>query len=127
MRKRHLLAAAVILLVLGIGGLAEIVFAAEGDGPGQGIFVVRERYTYRNITASDNTIIKASPGMIAGIVVNGGTMGAITIYDNTTCSSGTIGTISAPFASQVIPLGVNTIRGLCVRTGAATNITVLYK
>jgi hypothetical protein len=102
-------------------------YAAEGDGPGQGVWTVRERYNYTNITASDNTIIKASPGMLAGMVVHGGTMGAITVYDNTTCSSGTIATIASPVAGQIIPFGVNTIRGLCIRTAAAMNITVVWK
>jgi hypothetical protein len=106
---------------------ATVAIAAEGDGPGQGVWTVRERYNYTNVTASDNTIIKASPGMLAGMVVHGGTMGAITVYDNTTCSSGTIATIASPVAGQVIPFGVNTIRGLCIRTAAAMNITVVWK
>jgi hypothetical protein len=116
-----------VLVLAGIIGVVGLAYAAEGDGPGQGVWTVRERYTYTNITASDNTIIKASPGMIAGLVVNGGTMGAITIYDNTTCGTGTIATISSPFAGQVIPFGANTLRGLCIRTAAAMNITVLWK
>jgi hypothetical protein len=102
-------------------------YAAEGDGPGQGVFSVRERYNYTNITAADNTIIKTSPGMIAGLVVNGGTMGAITVYDNTTCGTGTIATIAAPTAGMIWPAGANTIRGLCIRTAAAMDITVYWK
>jgi hypothetical protein len=103
-------------------------YAAEGDGPGQGVFSVRERYNYTNITAADNTIIKTSPGMIAGLVVNGGTMGAITVYDNTTCvGTGIVATIAAPTAGMIWPAGANTIRGLCIRTEAAMNITVYWK
>jgi hypothetical protein len=118
----------ILFAILALSILAgTIAFAAEGDGPAQGIWTVRERYNYTNITASDNTIIKASPGMLAGMVVHGGTMGAITVYDNTACSSGTIATIASPVAGQVIPFGVNTVRGLCIRTAAAMNITVVWK
>jgi hypothetical protein len=127
MKRNNLLIAAVLLFVLGGLGIAAVVFAAEGDGPGQGVFSVRERYNYTNITAADNTIIKASPGMIAGLVVNGGTMGAITIYDNTACGTGTIATIASPTAGMIWPAGANTIRGLCIRTAAAMDITVYWK
>jgi hypothetical protein len=128
MKRSKLLIAAILLFVLSGLGIAAMVFAAEGDGPSQGTWVVRERYNYTNITAADNTIIKASPGMIAGLVVNGGTMGAITVYDNTTCvGTGIVATIAAPIAGQIWPAGVNTIRGLCIRTATAMNVTVFWK
>jgi hypothetical protein len=123
MKMKKILFAVLALTIL----VGTVAIAAEGDGPGQGVFAVRERYNYTNITASDNTIIKASPGMIAGLVVNGGTMGAITIYDNTTCGTGTIATIASPTTGMIWPAGANTIRGLCIRTAAAMNITVYWK
>jgi hypothetical protein len=123
MKMKRILFAILALSIL----VGTVAIAAEGDGPSQGTWVVRERYNYTNITAADNTIIKASPGMIAGLVVNGGTMGAITVYDNTTCGTGTIATIAAPTAGMIWPAGANTIRGLCIRTAAAMNITVYWK
>jgi len=128
MKKTYLLAAAVILLVLGAGGLAEVLFAAEGDGPSQGIYNVRENYSYRNITTATTTYVKSAPGTLAGILVNGGTMGSITVMDNTAAVAGTtIATIASPFAGQVIPFGVRCSNGIGIVTGAATNLTVIYK
>jgi len=128
MKKTYLLAAAVILLVLGAGGLAEVLFAAEGDGPSMGIYNVRENYSYRNITTATTTYVKSAPGTLAGILVNGGTMGAITVKDNTaTVTGSTVATIASPTAGQVIPFGIRCSNGIGIVTADNTNLTVIYK
>lgn len=88
--------------------------------------LVYERYKYNNITTATTTLIKTGSGILAGITVNGGTIGAITIYDNTTASTTKIATIASPFAGQVIPFGIGFSTGLTIVTGAATDITVMY-
>jgi|SRR3989304_4446539 len=125
-RTRWLLVA--ILFVGWCIVIAGILFAAEGDGPAQGIWTVRENYSYRNITTATTTYVKSAPGTLAGILVNGGTMGSLTVADNTAAAAGTvIATIAAPYAGQVIPFGVRCSNGIGIVTGAATNITVVYK
>ena len=121
--RRILLAVVAVLLVVGIGySYAEPVFVQGGQ------VGVQENYKITNITATnDNNVLKAGPGLFAGITVNGGTMGAIVAYDNTTCSGTTIGTWASPFASQVIPGGGVTTTGLCISTADNTNITVYWK
>jgi hypothetical protein len=88
---------------------------------------VFEYYSYNNIATATDTQVKGSAGILAGIVVNGGTMGAITVYNNTSCATTTIATIASPYAGQVIPLGVYAGTGICVTTAGATNLTVIYK
>lgn len=88
---------------------------------------VFEYYSYNNITSAADTQVKGTAGILAGVVVNGGTMGAITIYNNTSCATTIIATIASPYGGQVIPFGVYAGTGICVKTAAATNITVIYK
>mgnify|MGYP001313563067 CR=1 FL=1 len=102
--------------------------AVEGDGPAQGIWTVREGYDYKSITAADNPVVKARPGLLAGIVVVGGTLGTLTVYDGVTCAGTVIVPTTATLvAGQIIPLGVVARTGICVTLSAATNLTVVYK
>lgn len=94
---------------------------------GYGNTKVIEAYSYNNITTATNTQVLATAGVLAGIDVNGGTMGAITIYDAASCAGTTIATIASPYAGQVIPFGVYASTGICITTAAATNLTVIYK
>jgi len=114
---RRILVLIVFVLLICVG----VAHAVEMTG------TVKEAYSYRNITTADNTVLGTSRTYLAGINVNGGTMGQIVVYDNTTCSGATIGTIAAPYAGQVIPYGILTNNGLCISTGAAMDVTVVYK
>lgn len=80
-----------------------------------------------NITADATTVVKAGPGRIACITVNGGTMGAITVYDSLAASGTTIATVSAPYAGMVLPYGGRFKTGLTIVTADNTNITVSYQ
>ena len=88
--------------------------------------LVYERYKYVNVTTATTTLVKTGLGILAGITVNGGTLGAITVYDNTAAAGPKIATIAVSYAGQVIPFGVGFTTGLTVVTGAATDITVIY-
>ena len=90
--------------------------------------LVAEGYSYNNITTATTTYVKSAPGVLAGILVNGGTMGQITVVDNTaTIAGSTIATIAAPTSGQVIPFGIQCSTGIGIVTGDAMNITVIYK
>lgn len=93
-----------------------------------GDVAVFEAYRYRNITTATTTYVKEAPGILAGIVVNGGTMGSITVVDNTSTVVGsTVATIASPVAGQVIPFGVKCGVGIAIVTGAATDLTVVWQ
>jgi hypothetical protein len=86
----------------------------------------------RFISSADNTVVKSGSGYLAGIKISGGTLGTVTIYDNTTCA-GTGTTIVDNVASTdisaglVMPYGRWMSTGICVYTSAATNLVVFYK
>lgn len=122
MRPRHIIALFVLAFCL-----AFIVSAvAEERYPGREI---AEFASYANVTAADNNVVKSSAGKLQAIVINSvTTSGTITIYDNTVCAGAKIGTITAPFAGEVLTYGIRFTTGLCVNTGGSTNmdLTVAY-
>jgi len=109
--------------------VAILLFAATGIALSANLgSMVYENYGYTNITTATTTYVSSSPGVLAGILVNGGTLGAITVVDNTATTAGnTVATIASPTAGQVIPFGISMDVGICVVTAAATNVTVIWK
>jgi len=85
---------------------------------------------YNNITSATSTQIKTGNTNLSGIIINGGTMGTITIYNNTSCTGSDqqiVATRSAPYVGEIIPFDVFLATGLCIKTEAASNLTVFYK
>lgn len=85
--------------------------------------------SFVNMTTATNTVIKSSPGVFVGVVVNtAGAGSTVTIYNNTVCAGDTIGTFST--VAQV-SLAVNAIApvGICATTtgGTPADITILYR
>ncbi len=109
----------ILLLILGLTVLGFPSFAGD--------VAVFESYKYLNVTTADNTVVKAAPGILAGIAVNGGTMGQIIVYDNTVCAGTIYATVASPTAGSTIPGGVKFTTGICVNTADNTNITVVYQ
>ena len=78
------------------------------------------------ISTATTTQVKTGSGHLGRVLFTGGTMGTVTIYDNTAAS----GTIIASFDSTM-PLGSHTIGqefaiGCCVVTSAAQKVTVIF-
>lgn len=85
--------------------------------------------SYTTITTDADTVIKASPGTLAGLIVGtAGTTSTATIYDNTTCTGTVIGTFSTT-AQVSLSMEVRAGTGLCVTTagGSPATITVLWR
>lgn len=85
--------------------------------------------SFTNITTDTNTVIKASPGTIAGIVINtAGTASSAVVYNNTTCTGAKIGTFSTTAQTSIVINAAASV-GLCVTTasGGAADITVLWR
>jgi len=85
-----------------------------------------EANDFVNIATATETEVKASSGILATVVVNGGTMGAITIYNGAVAGGLKVATIAAPLAGMLFPYGVHCPNGITVVTAAATDITVTY-
>ena len=87
-----------------------------------------ERLTAANVASAATTVIKQGQGFLGQIVINGGTMGNITVYDNTEASGTIIATITGADlkTGMVFPYGCEFTVGLTVVTAGNTNITICY-
>jgi hypothetical protein len=86
-------------------------------------------YSFTNITTNANTVVKASAGTFAGIIINtAGLTSSVVVYNDTSCSSTKIGTFSSLAQTS---LSVNAIAstGICVTTAGGTpaDITILWR
>jgi hypothetical protein len=94
-----------------------------------------EPTNYINIVGqTTGTVIKSSPGILHGVMINkGGSNAVITIYDNSAASGSTIATYTLSGASIeplfVGPLDVQFLTGLTIKVGIDnnSNITIFYK
>ena len=87
-------------------------------------------FTYTPITTATNTQVKSGQGTLHNIVINGGTLGTLTIVDTSAanCTGGTtIGTTATVVAGQVYVYDLQFVNGLCITTSAATNATVMAR
>ena len=80
-----------------------------------------------NITTNTTTTVSARPCYLSHIVVNGGTMGTITVWDNNATTGAKVATISSPLAGQHYVYDAAMVYGLKVVTADNTNITVLWQ
>lgn len=98
-----------------------------GDDEAIDVKKVEQRYApFAQITTAITTVVKNTPGFLHGISINGGTLGAITIYDNVT-ATGTPKYTITPSAGLLLPqfLPINCVFdvGITIVTAAATVIT----
>lgn len=87
-------------------------------------------HSYATITTATTTTIKSGAGVIKSINILGGTLGAITVYDNTAGSGTTIFPTFTPSATLPCPpitLEEAFTTGLTIVTAAATIINVSYR
>lgn len=88
----------------------------------------QDQWSSRYISTATTTTAKTGTGQLGSIIVTGGTAGTIIIYDNTAAS----GTILASFSStnaieQYDFKGIPFYTGLTIVTGAATQLTVIFR
>lgn len=92
-----------------------------------GVAKVEQRYTPLAISTATTTVVKSGPGFLHQIRVIGGTMGAITIYDNTAASGTQIVPTITPTAQGLLLEDVLFTTGLTIVTAAATIMTGSYR
>lgn len=91
---------------------------------------VEQRYTYNAISTATTTLVKTGAGFVHTISIVGGTLGAITVYDNTTATGTAIIPTFTPTATLPCPpiiLDASFATGLTIVTAAATIIVVSYR
>jgi len=85
-----------------------------------------EAVKYVTITEATYTAAKTGAGILYRIVVNGGTLGPIMVYDADSVSGIPITTITHPEPGMVLQYGVEFATGLAIVTTADTNINVAF-
>lgn len=94
------------------------------------VMKVEGQFTYATITTGTTTTIKTGSGVVHSVSIVGGTLGAITAYDNTSGSGTTILPTFTPTATLPCPpiiLDAKFSTGLTIVTAAATIITICYR
>ena len=83
-------------------------------------------YTYR--TASGTCTAMDGPGVLGSIFINGGTMGIMSITDNTAASggAGTIATFTPSVSGESFIFDIRCKVGCSIFASAATSYTVTY-
>ena len=84
---------------------------------------VETRGSSVNILTATTTTIKSAPGHVNHLIAVGGTMGNVTIYDNTAASGTVLFGPATPTAGGVIVADIEFSVGLTVVTAAATAIS----
>jgi hypothetical protein len=87
------------------------------------------RHNTAAIKTATTTVVKSGTGTLASITILGGTMGAITVYDNTAGSGTELCPQFTPAANSMVTLHFNAAfsTGLTIVTAAATVLQVSYQ
>lgn len=99
----------------------------SGEDPDAGVMKVENRGGYFNISSATTTVVKSGAGHINSIRVIGGTLGNVTVYDNTSGSGTVICPTVTPVANGVLIEDVDFTTGLTIVTAAATIITGSFR
>lgn len=103
------------------------------DGSAATMTATAGAWGYNAISTATTTVVDSSgAGQLNSLIVVGGTLGAITVYDNTAASGTVIVPTFTPVAMtgsgpQVYTLNVSYSVGLTVVTAAATALVVTYR
>lgn len=115
------------------GALGFKQFQVLGDGSVAQLTTTAGSWGYAPVSTATTTVVDANgPGQLHSIVVVGGTLGAITVYDNTAGSGQVIvPAFTPPTLSSggafTITLDVSYSVGLTIVTAAATALVVTYR
>lgn len=80
-----------------------------------------------NILTATTTVVKSSPGHLNSLFVVGGTMGNVTIYDNTAASGTVLWGPGTPAAGARIAENIEFSVGLTIVTAAASFLGGSYR
>lgn len=116
-------------LALDGSGNAKInnAYLQAGEDLTNDVTKVEQRFSFTYISSATTTAVKASPGFLHTITVNGGTAGTIIIYNNTAASGAIIASFDSTNALETYTFDVIATVGITIVTSAATKITVSYR
>lgn len=103
------------------------VTADAGEDITNDVTKVEQRYLNFNIASATTTLVKSGAGYIDEILVVGGTLGDVTIYNSLTAAGTVLLPTVTPVANGVLLKHVVFSLGLTIVTAAATVITGSYR
>jgi hypothetical protein len=98
-----------------------------GEDINNDVLKTEERGNYFTITSATTTQVKGGVGFLYNLRVVGGTLGAVTVYDNTAGSGTPIVPTVTPLQGQLLVENVSFNTGLTIVTAAATIIVLSYR
>ena len=110
-----------------VNGNAKVTQATRADEVNDGMRAYDDDYNYKVIKTATTTTVLAEAGFIKEIRVVGGTLGDVTVYDNTAGSGAEIVPTVTPDKGQVLKKSCLFATGLTIVTAAATFIVVSYR
>lgn len=103
--------------------IRQILTTLAGEDVAADVVKVETRGSAVNILTATTTTIKSAPGHVNRLIAVGGTMGNVTIYDNTAASGTVLFGPATPTAGGTIVENIDFSIGLTVVTAAATAIS----
>lgn len=97
------------------------------DATNDGVRAYPDDYSYYTIDTAGTYTVKSSAGKLREIRVLGGTLGAVTVYDNTAGSGTEIVPQITPSGALVLKKDCSFGTGLTIVAAANTIITVSYR
>lgn len=100
---------------------------SSGEDVANDVQKVETRGASINILTATTTVVKSSPGHLNSLFVVGGTMGNVTIYDNTAASGTVLWGPGTPAAGARIAENIEFSVGLTIVTAAASFLGGSYR
>jgi hypothetical protein len=91
------------------------------------VMKVEEQFSYAYIASATTTQVKSGATFLKAIVVNTTAAGTIGIIDNTSGSTVNVGQLKASVVEGTYEYNIRLSAGLRIVTGAASDITVVYR
>lgn len=107
--------------------ITDLAGTVAGEDVANDVQKVETRGAAVNILTATTTTVKSGPGHLNHLIAVGGTMGNVTIYDNTAASGTVLFGPATPTAGGVIAADIEFSVGLTVVTAAATAISGSYR
>jgi len=100
---------------------------SAGEDVANDVQKVETRGASINILTATTTVVKSAPGHLNSLFAVGGTMGNVTIYDNTAASGTVLWGPGTPTAGARIAENIEFAVGLTIVTAAATLLGGSYR
>ena len=112
----------------GVGDALKVILdsALAGERVLQDVQAVRTEGAPINILTATTTVVSSAPGHLNQLIAAGGTMGNVTVYDNTAASGTVLFGPATPTAGCVFMADIEFSVGLTIVTAAASAISGSY-